>query len=174
MYENNFDRLLPSSPINYLLLPYRDPAGGYNMVYLSANPATSGFNGHFPLVTAPASQQPEVSAGGGPGTPHHESTPPDAVHGHGENSSVAANWQTATWIASQSGHHHHTSHLLAEHQHQYMNNGFVSPSDAELALNTSGVCTHNVKSPYFFRNTRESFSNKCAKLIKVVVCTYQK
>ena len=101
-----------------------------------------------------------------------QSTPPDAVHGHGENSSVAANWQTATWIASQSGHHHHTSHLLAEHQHQYMNNGFVSPSDAELALNTSGVCTHNVKSPYFFKNTRGSFSNKCAKFIKVCSSMY--
>ena len=109
------------------------------MVYLSANPATTGFNGHFPLVTAPTSQHPEVSAGGAPGTPHHESTPPDGVHGHGENSSVAANWQTATWLATQSGHHHHTSHLLAEHQHQYMNNGFASPSDAELALNTSGI-----------------------------------
>ena len=119
------------------------------MVYLSANPATTGFNGHFPLVTTPASQHPEVTAGGA-GTPHHESTPPDVVHGHGENSSVAAaNWQTATWLATQSGHHH-TSHLLAEHQHQYMNNGFATPSDAELALNTSGIILAHIKYHIFF------------------------
>ena len=44
-----------------------------------------------------------------------------------ETVSSAPNWQTASWIATQSGHH------IEQHY------GFATPSDAEMALNNSGT-----------------------------------
>ena len=105
----------------------QDNRDGYNMVYLPANPAT-GFNGQFSLVTPTQHHE---------GTPHHDGTPPE-VHNGGENTTAAANWQTATWIASQSGHHHQN---LIEQQYA-MNNGFATPSDAEMALNNTGKAAY--------------------------------
>ena len=80
----------------------------------SGNPS---FNAHFSLVTP--SQNPEA-----PPAAHNEAPPTEVGH---ETVSSTPNWQTASWIATQSGHH------IDQHY------GFATPSDAEMALNNSGT-----------------------------------
>ena len=86
----------------------------------SGNPS---FNAHFSLV-AP-SQNPDA-----PPPAHNEAPPTEVVH---ETVSSAPNWQTASWIATQSGHH------IEQHY------GFATPSDAEMALNNSGTKLKSIK-----------------------------
>lgn len=97
----------------------------YNMVYFPPNP-TTGFNGHFSLVTPP--QQ-------------HQETPIDgavvnpAVTSSGQTMQDA--WHPSSWASQAQA----TSNcnLMENNQHYSISTGFASQSDAEMALSTTGV-----------------------------------
>ena len=99
----------------------------YNMVYFPPNP-TTGFNGHFSLVTPP--QQ-------------HQETPIDgavvnpAVTSSGQT--MQDSWHPSSWASQAQA----TSNcnLMENNQHYSISTGFASQSDAEMALSTTGKCT---------------------------------
>ena len=98
----------------------------YNMVYFPPNP-TTGFNGHFSLVTPP--QQ-------------HQETPIDgavvnpAVTSSGQT--MQDSWHPSSWASQAQA----TSNcnLMENNQHYSISTGFASQSDAEMALSTTGKC----------------------------------
>ena len=98
----------------------------YNMVYFPPNP-TTGFNGHFSLVTPP--QQ-------------HQETPIDgavvnpAVTSSGQT--MQDPWHPSSWASQAQA----TSNcnLMENNQHYSISTGFASQSDAEMALSTTGKC----------------------------------
>jgi hypothetical protein len=123
----------------------------YNMVYFPPNP-TTGFNGHFSLVTPP--QQ-------------HQETPIDgavvnpAVTSSGQTMQDA--WHPSSWASQAQA----TSNcnLMENNQHYSISTGFASQSDAEMALSTTG----KFKSCTLLRN--KNIQKKIMKVLKLIADT---
>lgn len=100
------------------------------MVYIPGNPST-GFNGHFSLVTPPSAVttvHQDSPSGGAEAT---NSSSPSAAG----NAAVQDGWQASAWVTQ---HQQPCSNLIDNQHYTISSSGFASQTDAEMALAASG------------------------------------